>query len=153
MYLLYLITAWQALSLLYWEMDYSSVECIVCKLLNSCLVEMKAANGKNVFWFDIWFDIWVASTKESWINNKRERKRKRIWYIIILAQVTVCRRYCSKVKATMIMLWNGKRYLGHLTIVDLTDRIITFISGCFACFKWFFDSNKWFEWFVYFHTY
>jgi len=78
MYLLYLITAWQALSLLYWEMDYSSVECIVCKLLNSCLVEMKAANGKNVFWFDIWFDIWVASTKESWINNKRERKRKRI---------------------------------------------------------------------------
>ena len=50
------------------------LECIVCKLLNSCLVEMKAANGKNVFWFD----IWVASTKESWINNKRERKRKRI---------------------------------------------------------------------------
>ncbi|KAK2572041.1 hypothetical protein P5673_003473 [Acropora cervicornis] len=46
MYLLYLITAWQALSLLYWEMDYSSVECIVCKLLNSCLVEMKAANEK-----------------------------------------------------------------------------------------------------------
>lgn len=73
MYLLYLVTAWQALSLLYMG-KWIILECIVCKLLNSCLVEMKAGNGKNVFWFD----IWVASTKKSRINNKSERKRKRI---------------------------------------------------------------------------
>lgn len=47
---------------------------------NSCPVEMKAPDGKNVFWLG----SWTASINRLWINNKREKKTKKnvIHYVV-----------------------------------------------------------------------